>query len=422
MRGNILCFLALFFVMFSLIHQFADGEVQSLKADKTRYFQTDKIIFSGKVGVNDTSNQVNLEITGPQGNYIDTFTVIPQVNGSFQIILDTNNTKIKNEFSQSGNYSALAFVKTRSSSSPIVFGYSATPPIPDRNLLIHAGIIKSHNRTQVAEGQTKEILINQSMSTMSSNQNPSISSKSEMGNASLEIEGSSPITNVSKPIQQNKPVPNPLGQPNCKSPESPQQNGCGPIATNSPVTNGNLQPSPTSSRQTTSSQNAQQETYNYIKGAASIAVISGITYMIIKLERRNQKQSQQKVKEGGPLFGVSYHPRTKDGVRIHARSCYHVAKATQSGSTRWLYINGYQNAKFQAESISASQGTYCKNAQCCLQGIIGRTMALAVLLALIPFFGLLGGLLVRDYSPSLGKGLMYFGLTYGILACIWLPH
>lgn len=127
---------------------------------------------------------------------------------------------------------------------------------------------------------------------------------------------------------------------------------------------------------------------------------------------------QSKPKKLGPLYGVSYHPHTGDSVKIHHSSCRHVRLASQRGQTRWNFVHGYQEAKSEAESIASSQGTYWKNAQCCLNGIIGRATGSALFLALFPFLGLLGSLIVREYHPTFGKGLMYFGLIYGILVVV----
>lgn len=127
---------------------------------------------------------------------------------------------------------------------------------------------------------------------------------------------------------------------------------------------------------------------------------------------------QSKPKKPGPLYGVSYHPHTGDSVKIHHSSCRHVRLASQRGQTKWNFVYGYQDAKSQANSIAHSQGTYWKNAQCCLNGIIGRTIGTAIFLTLFPFLGLLGGLIVREYHPTFGKGLMYFGLIYGIIVIV----
>lgn len=127
---------------------------------------------------------------------------------------------------------------------------------------------------------------------------------------------------------------------------------------------------------------------------------------------------QIKSKKPGPLYGVSYHPHTGDIVRIHHGSCRHVRLASQRGQTRWNFVHGYQEAKSEAESIASSQGINCENAKCCLNGIINRATSSALFLALFPFLGILGGLIVREYHPTFGKGLMYFGLIYGIFAIV----
>ena len=51
--------------------------------------------------------------------------------------------------------------------------------------------------------------------------------------------------------------------------------------------------------------------------------------------------------------------------------------------------------------------------------LLTETIGNALFLTLFPFMGLLGGLIVREYHPTFGKGLMYFGLIYGIIAVIF---
>lgn len=130
-------------------------------------------------------------------------------------------------------------------------------------------------------------------------------------------------------------------------------------------------------------------------------------------------KKQPKPKDPGPLYGVSYHVRGSSSVKIHHNSCRHVHRASQEGSTKWYFIHGYRDARLQAETISSRQGTYWKHAQCCLNGIVNRSVSSALFLALFPFLGLLGNLIVREYYPTLGKGLKYFGLAYGVLATIF---
>lgn len=128
-------------------------------------------------------------------------------------------------------------------------------------------------------------------------------------------------------------------------------------------------------------------------------------------------KKQPKSKKPGPLYGVTYHT-ARGSVKIHHNSCWHVHRASQEGSTKWYFIHGYQNARSQAEIISSTQRTYWKHAQCCLNGIINRSVGSAVFLALFPFLGLLSSLIVREYYPTFAKGLKYFGLIYGILATV----
>lgn len=406
-----------------------EGEVQSLKTDKKYYFQTNKIVLSG-TEVNDTGNQqVNLEITGPQGNYIDTFTTIPNTNGSFQIVLDTNTTKIKSELSQQGNYSAIAFIKTRSASIPVVFYYSPVPPIPPRPFTLYPNQIGVQNKSQNTVVSTVTHQQNQPASNTSFNKIPMISGKRTGLNDSTILQKPLTVTNATIESSQQKPLVSnsKSDQVNCSTLSSDQQYKCQQNQVYSQTAPEHVQQpgqqlQATNGNQIITPQSPPQDTTYYIKGGITAAVIIGMVVIIIYRETRTRDLNPSIVKETGSLYGVSYHPRTRDGVRIHASSCRHVANASQSGSTRWLAIRGYQAAKSQAESMSISQNTYWKNAQCCLDGIINKTLGGALFLTLFPFFGLLGGLIVKEYYPNLGKGLMYFGLMYGILVCIWWPR
>ena len=117
-------------------------------------------------------------------------------------------------------------------------------------------------------------------------------------------------------------------------------------------------------------------------------------------------------------YGITYHVSGRNEVKIHHNSCRFYRNASQSGSTKWVFRNGYQNAKQDAASIANRQSTYYKPAQCCLNGIINRSLSAALFISLFPFFGLLGNVIIRDYYPALGQGLKYFGLVYGILVII----
>lgn len=129
-------------------------------------------------------------------------------------------------------------------------------------------------------------------------------------------------------------------------------------------------------------------------------------------------QKQPKPQKLGPLYGITYN--TPDGsVKIHHNSCWHVQRASQRSSTKWYFVHGYQEAKSQAEMISRRERAYWKNAQCCLNGIINRSIGSAMFLALFPFLGLLSSLIVQEYYPTFAKGLKYFGLIYGVLATIF---
>lgn len=121
----------------------------------------------------------------------------------------------------------------------------------------------------------------------------------------------------------------------------------------------------------------------------------------------------------GTPYGITYHISGRNEVKIHHNSCRFYRNASQSGTTKWIFRNGYQNAKSEAISIAHRQSTYYKHAQCCLNGIISRTLSASLFLSLFPFLGLLGNLIIRDYYPTLGKALKYFGLIYGIIAIIF---
>lgn len=118
-------------------------------------------------------------------------------------------------------------------------------------------------------------------------------------------------------------------------------------------------------------------------------------------------------------YGITYHVSGRNEVKIHHNSCRFYRNASQSGSIKWVFRNGYQNAKSDAASIANQQSTYYKNAHCCLNGIINKSLNAALFLSLIPFLGLLGNLIIRDYYPTLGTALKYFGLIYGIIAIIF---
>jgi len=117
-------------------------------------------------------------------------------------------------------------------------------------------------------------------------------------------------------------------------------------------------------------------------------------------------------------YGITYHVSGRNEVKIHHNSCRFYQNASQSGSTKWIFRNGYQNSKSDAASIANQHSTYYKNAQCCLNGIIGRSLSTALFMSLFPFFGLLGNLIIRDYYPTLGRGMKYWGLVYGIASII----
>ena len=382
------------------------AEVQSLKTDKSSYLQSDKIIFTGTISGNDTESTINLEITGPQGNYIGTFTTTSNTNGTFAIILDTNTTKIKSEFLQLGTYKAIAFIKTRSTNLPISFYYSPIPPPPPRPFELKQIPAHVQNKTQIiiskisTENQSK---VNSLITTIppiskgiQSSQHNSTSNYQKSSNAKIQ----SQIDSNKNQLQTQAHLSNPD-----LTKQSEQQ---------LQVANKN---------QIVTSQYDDQQKTIFIKYGITIATIIGIIILIIKIEGRKKivdTDTISNTQESGTSYGVSYHPYSHDGVRIHHESCRHVRNYSQKGATRWFFAYGYQSAKSQAESISNSQGTYCKNAQCCLNRIINNTTAAAIFLSLFPFFGLLGGWLVKEYYPTLGKGMMYFGLTYGIIVSIWL--
>lgn len=115
----------------------AYGEVMSLHTDKLSYFKGEKIIFSGTIESADIGKQVYVEITGPQGNYINTYDNQSDTNSSFQIVLDTNNTQIQSKFSTKGTYAAVAFIQTRSLSYAIKFDYSTEVPVSRPVFMTH---------------------------------------------------------------------------------------------------------------------------------------------------------------------------------------------------------------------------------------------------------------------------------------------
>lgn len=133
---------------------------------------------------------------------------------------------------------------------------------------------------------------------------------------------------------------------------------------------------------------------------------------------KKQYKSVKVPRENYTPYGITYHVSGRNEVKIHHNSCRFYRNASQSGSTKWVFRNGYQNAKQDAASIANRQSTYYKPAQCCLNGIINRSVSAALFVSLFPFFGLLGNVIIRDYYPTLGKGLKYFGLVYGILVII----
>lgn len=118
-------------------------------------------------------------------------------------------------------------------------------------------------------------------------------------------------------------------------------------------------------------------------------------------------------------YGVTYHVSSGSGVKIHHNSCRFYSNASQAGSTKWVFKTGYQNARKEAQSIAYRQSNYWKHAQCCLNGIINRSVSFAILITFIPFLGLVANLIVRDFYPTLGRALKYFGLVYGFLAIIY---
>ena len=137
-----------------------------------------------------------------------------------------------------------------------------------------------------------------------------------------------------------------------------------------------------------------------------------------KHESKKLYKPTKSPRENYTPYGITYHISGRNEVKIHHNSCRFYRNASQSGSTKWVFRNGYQNAKQDAASIANRQSTYYKPAQCCLNGIINRSLSAALFISLFPFFGLLGNLIIRDYYPRLGLGLKYFGLVYGILVVI----
>jgi len=122
----------------------AYGEVTSFHSDKLSYHKGEKIIFSGTTESSDIEKQVYVEITSPQGYYVNTYDNQAN-NGSFQIILDTNNTQIQSKFSSTGTYAAVAFIQTRSYSFAIKFDYSTETPVSRPVFMTHPQNITQSN-------------------------------------------------------------------------------------------------------------------------------------------------------------------------------------------------------------------------------------------------------------------------------------
>lgn len=129
--------------MFFLISP-AYGEVMSLNTDKSSYHKGEKIIFSGTTEPIDIGKQVYIEITDPHGYYVNTYNNQTN-NGSFQIMLDTNNTQIQSKFSSTGTYAAVAFIQTRSYSFAIKFDYSTETPVSRPVFMTHPQNITQSN-------------------------------------------------------------------------------------------------------------------------------------------------------------------------------------------------------------------------------------------------------------------------------------
>lgn len=163
----------------------AYGEVMSLHSDKSSYFKGEKIIFSGTAESTDSGNPVYIEITGPQGSYVDTYNNQTNTDGSFQIIVDTNNTQIQSKFSSKGTYSAVAFIHTRTLSSSVKFDYTTEPQV-----FRPAFITQPQNTTHVS---------NQSVIT------PNIQSSINENKMEVTTNSSSTPTIISNP---QKPVQN----------------------------------------------------------------------------------------------------------------------------------------------------------------------------------------------------------------------
>jgi len=158
------------------------------------------------------------------------------------------------------------------------------------------------------------------------------------------------------------------------------------------------------------------------------AIVVGIIFVLKKREKKQEIVIKSASETHAPVktpridstpYGITYHTSGRNEVKIHYNSCRFYRNASQSGSTKWVFLNGFQNAKSNAASIANQQSTYYKNAQCCLNGRINSILSTALFISLIPFLGLVGNLIVRDYYPTLGKGLKYFGLVYGAIAIIY---
>lgn len=65
-------------------------------------------------------------------------------------------------------------------------------------------------------------------------------------------------------------------------------------------------------------------------------------------------------------FAISFNKYSGHEVKIHARSCHHVARATQEGSVKWTTANSLLDAINTARKLATQYGQTWKYPRCCL--------------------------------------------------------
>lgn len=140
----------------------------------------------------------------------------------------------------------------------------------------------------------------------------------------------------------------------------------------------------------------------------------------IDLEKLRKSQPKPKYETKPTKFGVSYSNSGRGSAKIHMRSCRHVRRSSQEGDIKWSYFSNYQDAKYFAQTKSASQSYGWKHAECCLNGHISRTTTGAIFLTL--FFGVIGALIgwyiTKRYHPTGSKIILSVGTVITIVLLI----